>query len=117
MNNYESLHETAAALDELDLSLAFAELSLEMELVRPVVNDGFVFTALIAPTLSDNARPAPRTSLTIVAGRHPTVQHALKMKGRPFITNSVHFSHPDAFVHCLTGPVCLKSLRANGHSG
>lgn len=45
-----------------------------------------------------------RTSLTIVDGRHPTVEHSLKMQGRPFTSNSVHFSHPGAYIHCLTGP-------------
>lgn len=45
------------------------------------------------------------TALSIEDGRHPTVEHALKLQGRPFIANSLEMSHPSSFVHCLTGPV------------
>ncbi|KAM0752726.1 hypothetical protein T439DRAFT_311397 [Meredithblackwellia eburnea MCA 4105] len=84
VEHYVSLRETISALDELDLSLGFAELAREMELVKPVLNNS--------------------TELNIIGGRHPSVQHALKLKGRPFVSNSINFSPPNSFVHCITGP-------------
>jgi hypothetical protein len=50
LERYESLQETAQALSELDVALGFAELAVEMNLVRPVVDERFVFRrSLVRP--------------------------------------------------------------------
>lgn len=94
-------------LSELDVALGFAELATEMGLVKPVIDDRSITLPLSARTYGDDAdlplHPCS-TSLDIVAGRHPTVEHSLRLQGRAFTPNSVHFSHPSSFVHVLTGP-------------
>lgn len=101
------------AIDELDVALGFAELAREMNLVRPTMNDGYVSRLAPSSTRADTHRY--RTSLVIEDGRHPTVEHSLKLDGRPFTTNSLCFSHPDAFVHCLTGPVSSPLCQSSIH--
>lgn len=44
-----------------------------------------------------------RTSLNIVAGRHPTVELALLGANRSFVANSVHLYTPTSFLHLITG--------------
>ncbi|KAK4052465.1 hypothetical protein OIV83_002267 [Microbotryomycetes sp. JL201] len=82
--HHDSLLESANAVSELDLALGFAEAAEEMNLTRPVVDS--------------------RSTLSIEGGRHLTVERALAGQGRSFTPNNVHFQHPDAFVHILTGP-------------
>ncbi|KAM0790603.1 hypothetical protein ACM66B_004468 [Microbotryomycetes sp. NB124-2] len=82
--NHDTLLDTANAVSELDVALGFAEAAEEMNLTRPIVDD--------------------RATLSIVGGRHLTVERALAVQGRSFTPNGVHFKHPGAFVHILTGP-------------
>ncbi|MDQ3250425.1 MAG: DNA mismatch repair protein MutS, partial [Chloroflexota bacterium] len=75
------LLQLAAALAELDVFAALAEVALNGRYVRPVVDEG--------------------PSLIINAGRHPVVELALT--DEPFVPNDTCLT-PDAAVHLLTGP-------------
>ncbi|EJD55180.1 hypothetical protein AURDEDRAFT_93889 [Auricularia subglabra TFB-10046 SS5] len=77
------LRRNARIMDEIDVTLSFATLAREMNLVRPVVTDSKIFH--------------------IVNGRHPTVELGLLASGRQFTPNSVHLS-PESRLHVITGP-------------
>ncbi|KAG8895420.1 DNA mismatch repair ATPase msh1, partial [Tulasnella sp. 417] len=77
------LRKNARIGDELDVATAFASLAVEMNFVRPVVNESPV--------------------LNIIHGRHPTVELGLIKSGRNFVPNSVHL-HPEGRLHFITGP-------------
>ncbi|KAI0735350.1 muts domain V-domain-containing protein [Earliella scabrosa] len=77
------LRRNARIVDELDVTLAFANLAVEMRFVRPVVTEG--------------------TSYHVVNGRHPTVELGLLTSGRGFTPNTVTFT-PDSQLHVITGP-------------
>ncbi|KAK4056998.1 hypothetical protein OIO90_001898 [Microbotryomycetes sp. JL221] len=85
VEHHDTLLSTANAVSELDVALGFAEAAEELDLVRPIVDDD-------------------RSTLSIIGGRHLTVERALTVQGRAFTPNDVRFEHPDAFVHVLTGP-------------
>ncbi|KAI5475711.1 DNA mismatch repair protein MutS [Pseudohyphozyma bogoriensis] len=75
LESYLALSDMSRVLDELDVAQGFAHVAAEGS-----------------------------TSTSIINGRHPTVEMALMAEGRMFTANSIAFSHPDAFLHCLTGP-------------
>ncbi|KAI0651683.1 muts domain V-domain-containing protein [Trametes meyenii] len=77
------LRRNARIIDELDVTLAFANLAVEMRFVRPIVKEG--------------------TSYHVVNGRHPTVELGLLAAGRGFTPNTVTFT-PDSQLHIITGP-------------
>ncbi|KAI0361808.1 hypothetical protein OH77DRAFT_1516722 [Trametes cingulata] len=77
------LRRNARIIDELDVTLAFANLAVEMRFVRPVVKEG--------------------TCYHVVNGRHPTVELGLLTAGRGFTPNTVAFT-PDSQLHIITGP-------------
>ncbi|KAI0374340.1 hypothetical protein BV20DRAFT_987490 [Pilatotrama ljubarskyi] len=77
------LRRNARIIDELDVTLAFANLAVEMRFVRPVVKEG--------------------TCYHVVNGRHPTVELGLLTAGRGFTPNTVTFT-PDSQLHIITGP-------------
>ncbi|KAH9857942.1 muts domain V-domain-containing protein [Lenzites betulinus] len=81
--NSRHLRRNARIVDELDVTLAFADLAVEMRLVRPIVSEG--------------------TSYHVVNGRHPTVELGLMTSGRGFTPNTVTFT-PDSQLHIITGP-------------
>ena len=76
----------AAALAELDVAAALADLARAEDWCRPVVDDSRDFE--------------------IVEGRHPVVERALKRAGRSFVANDCQLSAEDgaAHVRLLTGP-------------
>ncbi|KAI1797718.1 muts domain V-domain-containing protein [Ganoderma leucocontextum] len=78
-----SLRRNARIIDELDVTLAFANLAVEMRFVRPVVNEG--------------------SSYHVVNGRHPTVELGLLTSGRTFTPNTVTFT-PNSQLQVITGP-------------
>ncbi len=93
----EALGAAAAALAELDVYAALAELALEQSYVRPVIDNGPAFE--------------------IRGGRHPVVQQALAKSGGPaFIENDCVLGKggadappgfdevPDARIWLVTGP-------------
>lgn len=71
----------AAALAELDVYAALAEVALSHRYVRPQVDEG--------------------PSIEIAAGRHPVVE--LTLTDEPFVPNDTHLT-PEACIHLLTGP-------------
>ncbi|KAG9047569.1 DNA mismatch repair ATPase msh1 [Tulasnella sp. UAMH 9824] len=77
------LRKNARIGDELDVASAFANLAVEMNFVRPTINES--------------------SALDIVHGRHPTVELGLIKSGRNFVPNSVHL-HPEGRLHFITGP-------------
>ncbi|KAG7099423.1 hypothetical protein E1B28_001275, partial [Marasmius oreades] len=78
-----SIRRNARVLDELDVTLAFANLAVEMNFVRP--------------TLLDDC------SYHVVNGRHPTVELGLLTSGKIFTPNSVQLT-PTSNLHIITGP-------------
>ncbi|KAJ7225773.1 muts domain V-domain-containing protein [Mycena pura] len=77
------LRRNARILDELDVTLAFAELAKEMGFVRPLLTPDPVYE--------------------ITNGRHPTVELGLLTNGRVFTPNSVNLT-PNSRLHIITGP-------------
>ncbi|KAI8995471.1 muts domain V-domain-containing protein [Trametes punicea] len=77
------LRRNARIIDELDVTLAFANLAIEMRFVRPNVTEGSAYH--------------------VVNGRHPTVELGLLTSGRAFTPNTVTFT-PDSRLHIVTGP-------------
>ncbi|KAI0639235.1 muts domain V-domain-containing protein [Trametes polyzona] len=77
------IRRNARIIDELDVTLAFADLAVEMRFVRPIVTDS--------------------SSYHVVNGRHPTVELGLLTSGRGFTPNTVTFT-PDSQLHIITGP-------------
>ncbi|KAK7064442.1 DNA mismatch repair protein [Favolaschia claudopus] len=77
------LRRTARILDELDVTLGFANLAKEMNFVRPVLTEEPVYE--------------------VVDGRHPTVELGLLTNGRVFIPNSLRMN-PTSQLHIITGP-------------
>ncbi|OBZ78757.1 MutS 1 [Grifola frondosa] len=77
------LRRNARIVDELDVTLAFARLAMEMNFVRPVLKNDSTYH--------------------VVNGRHPTVELGLLTAGRVFTPNTVSFA-PDSKLHIITGP-------------
>ncbi|KAF5368576.1 hypothetical protein D9758_002409 [Tetrapyrgos nigripes] len=78
-----SLRRNARVVDELDVTLAFANLAVDMKFVRPTIRDD--------------------TSYHVVNGRHPTVELGLLTTGRLFTANSIDIT-PQSQLHVITGP-------------
>ncbi|KAJ7130099.1 muts domain V-domain-containing protein [Mycena crocata] len=84
VNSHASqLRRNARILDELDVTLAFANLAKEMSFVRPVLTEEPIYD--------------------VTNGRHPTVELGLLMSGRVFTPNSVKLA-PTSRLHIITGP-------------
>ncbi|WVQ80362.1 hypothetical protein IAT38_002467 [Cryptococcus sp. DSM 104549] len=77
------IQRNAELLDELDLSMSFAQNAVQMNWVRPILNES--------------------TSLNIAAGRHPSIESSLLTSSRIFTPNSTLMS-PFAHLHIITGP-------------
>ncbi|KAJ7783497.1 muts domain V-domain-containing protein [Mycena maculata] len=77
------LRRTARVLDELDVTLAFANLAKEMSFVRPLLTEDPIYD--------------------VTNGRHPTVELGLLTSGRVFTPNSVQLA-PTSRLHIITGP-------------
>ncbi len=68
----ETLRGLGAALAEIDVGAALAELAIARDWVRPHVDDSLAFT--------------------IEGGRHPVVEAALARRGEPFVANACDLS-------------------------
>jgi DNA mismatch repair protein MutS len=81
----EAVSAAAAALAEVDVAAALAEMAAVADWARPVVDDSRAFV--------------------VEAGRHPVVERALKAGGAPFVANDCALHPGDgAAVWLLTGP-------------
>lgn len=86
-----SLRRNAGVIDDLDVACSGAILAKERNLVRPIL---------------DNS-----TSMTVIAGRHMTVEASLEASGRSFTPNDCFLGLPSSTspetnesIHILTGP-------------
>ncbi|KAG8797612.1 DNA mismatch repair ATPase msh1 [Serendipita sp. 399] len=78
-----NLRRNARLIDEIDVTIGFAELAVERNFVRPEVTEGMEYR--------------------VVNGRHPTVELGLLQSGRLFMPNDVHLD-TSARLHIVTGP-------------
>ncbi|KAJ1311524.1 hypothetical protein OPQ81_010008 [Rhizoctonia solani] len=78
-----ALRRNARIIDEIDVTVGFAELAAEMNFVRPVVNESLNFLT--------------------VNGRHPAVEIGLLNSGRVFTPNTVDLG-PNSRLMIITGP-------------
>jgi len=78
--------DTARALAEIDVAAALAELAMQEDWTRPVIDESRAFE--------------------VAGGRHPVVEQALRREGAPFIANDCRLSAEGdgAAVRLLTGP-------------
>ena len=75
---------TAAAIAELDSTLAFTEVAVENRYTRP--------------------RFSSSGEMKVVAGRHPVIEKLTEKDAQRFIPNDIYF-HPDSqFIAVITGP-------------
>lgn len=81
--NAERLGTIARGAAQLDVALALAELAVEKNYTRPVMEDSLAFT--------------------IEGGRHPVVENALQKDGTPFVPNDCSLD-PQQRLWLLTGP-------------
>ncbi|KAF9036432.1 hypothetical protein BDZ89DRAFT_1090789 [Hymenopellis radicata] len=77
------LRRNARIVDELDVTLGFANLAAEMNFVKPILRDDLTFRV-------DHAR-------------HPTVELGLMTSGRMFTSNSLELGSTSR-MHIITGP-------------
>ncbi len=81
----EPVAEVAEALAGLDVAASHAELAVELDWRRPVVDDSLSFV--------------------VVGGRHPVVEAALRRAGEPFIANDCDLSGDTrGRIRLITGP-------------
>ncbi|KAL4069487.1 muts domain V-domain-containing protein [Scleroderma citrinum] len=77
------LRRNARIMDELDVTIGFANLATELRLVRPIIKDDATYE--------------------VIDGRHPTVELGLLTSGRVFTPNSISI-RPNSRLHIITGP-------------
>ncbi len=77
-----ALGRVGAALAEVDVAAALADLALEERWVRPALEEGRAFD--------------------LRGGRHPVVEHALRRQGKPFVANDCDLGERP--LRLLTGP-------------
>ncbi|BEJ10769.1 hypothetical protein CspHIS471_0101910 [Cutaneotrichosporon sp. HIS471] len=78
-----TIQANAELVDELDLTAGFAQAALDLNYVRPVLDD--------------------TTDLQIVNGRHPSVEAGLLSQSRAFTPNSTMMTRKSN-MHVITGP-------------
>ncbi|MDX2028482.1 MAG: DNA mismatch repair protein MutS [Alphaproteobacteria bacterium] len=83
LKQHDTLRRTAEFIAVLDVTTALAELAVEQNYARPVVDDSLAFK--------------------IEGGRHPVVEQALKNSGANFTPNNCDLA-PDVRLWLLTGP-------------
>ena len=75
---------TAAAVAELDVTLALAEFAAENRYTRP--------------------RFSPSGEMRVVAGRHPVIEKITERDAQRFIPNDIYFHPENQFIAVITGP-------------
>lgn len=78
------IRQTAAAIAELDVTAALAQVAAENRYTRP--------------------RFSEKGELRILAGRHPVVEKLAEREGTRFIPNDVYLSPERQFIAIITGP-------------
>lgn len=87
LQHSHALRSNARLVDELDCLLGFAQLAMEMQLVRPEMG----------------AQSGDEVVFDVEAGRHIGVELGLLDRGRTFTTNDVSMA-TDSRLHFITGP-------------
>jgi DNA mismatch repair protein MutS len=72
LDQMEAIRGVGFAIAEIDVACALAELAVNREWTRPVVDDSLAFV--------------------IEGGRHPVVEAALRARGEPFVANDANLS-------------------------
>ena len=75
---------TAAAVAELDVTLALAEFAAENRYTRP--------------------RFSPSGEMRVIAGRHPVIEKITERDAQRFIPNDIYFHPENQFIAVITGP-------------
>jgi DNA mismatch repair protein MutS len=78
------IRQTAAAIAELDVTCALAQVSAENRYVRPSFADS--------------------GEIRIVAGRHPVIEKLAEKEALRFIPNDLYFNSESQFIAVITGP-------------
>ena len=77
------IRATAAAIAELDVTVALAEIAAERRYVRPRFSDG---------------------EMKVVAARHPVIEKLAEQDAQRFIPNDLYFHPETEFISVITGP-------------
>jgi DNA mismatch repair protein MutS len=78
------IRQTAAAIAELDVTCALAQVAAENRYVRPAFSDS--------------------GEIRIVAGRHPVIEKLAEREALRFIPNDLYFDTESQFIAVITGP-------------
>jgi len=78
------IRQTAAAIAELDLTCALAQVAAENRYVRPSFTDS--------------------GEIRVVAGRHPVIEKLAEKEALRFIPNDLYFNSDTQFIAVITGP-------------
>ncbi len=78
------IRQTAAAIAELDVTCALAQVAAENRYVRPSFSDS--------------------GEIRIVAGRHPVIEKLAEREALRFIPNDLYFDSEQQFIAVITGP-------------
>jgi DNA mismatch repair protein MutS len=78
------IRQTAAAIAELDVTCALAQVAAENRYVRPTFTDS--------------------GEMRIVAGRHPVIERLAEKEALRFIPNDLYFDSEKQFIAVITGP-------------
>jgi len=78
------IRKTAAAIAELDVTCALAQVAAENRYTRPKFSDS--------------------GEVSILAGRHPVIEKLAEQEALRFIPNDLYFDPNDQFIQVITGP-------------
>jgi DNA mismatch repair protein MutS len=90
---------SAAAIAELDVTLALAETAAENRYVRPAFSE----SGSPESTGPSEARPEAGV-LRVTAGRHPVIEKLAEKDAQRFIPNDLYFHPETEFIAIITGP-------------
>ena len=79
----ERIRKTAAAIAELDVACALAQVAAENRYTRPSFSD---------------------SEMKVVAGRHPVIEKLVEREASRFIPNDLYFRDGSDFIALITGP-------------
>jgi len=84
---------SAAAIAELDVTLALAETAAENRYVRPAFSES-----------GPSGRGSETGVLRVAAGRHPVIEKLAERDAQRFIPNDLYFHPETEFIAIITGP-------------
>ncbi len=108
-----SIKASAAAIAELDVTLALAETAAENRYVRPTFSAPPVRVGLLPAESELQPRPvragisesgSEPGVLRVIAGRHPVIEKLTEKDAQRFIPNDLYFHPETEFIAIITGP-------------